>query len=169
MNQPNHLQATVLLSLGSNLGVREAHLNAALVLLEEQPGIQVIRRSRFYETAPVGVLEQPAFLNIAAEIETDLSPLELLNVAQDVERLVGRIPSFRWGPRVIDIDVILWGNEVIRDARLTVPHPAFRSRAFVLRPLAEIAPDARDPETGLLVGELAARVAGEVEVFENTP
>ncbi|MBI2432350.1 MAG: 2-amino-4-hydroxy-6-hydroxymethyldihydropteridine diphosphokinase [Candidatus Hydrogenedentes bacterium] len=158
--------ARVLLSLGSNLGDRKVNLEAALAMLAETPGVRVLRQSRVYETMPVGVVDQPEFLNLAAEIETDLAPLELLNVAQDIERRLGRTPTFRWGPRVLDIDIILWGRQVIREARLEVPHPRFRERFFVLVPLAEIAPDAVDPETGRTVAELAAGL-GKVKAAGN--
>jgi len=139
--------------LGSNLGDRSANIRGALNAIE---GARIERVSREYETEPWGVEEQPSFINVVAEIETTLEPLELLDAMKVVESNLGRGPSEKWGPRVIDIDIVLWGNSVIRTARLTIPHSSFRKRAFVLVPLAEIAPDVVDPETGLTVAELAA-------------
>jgi len=164
MNDTRHTEQ-VFLSLGSNVGDRARNLRAALEALDGSEGIRLRRVSGCYETEPIGVKDQPAFLNVAAEIETVLQPLELLNAVKDVERGLGRIPSVRWGPRLIDIDIVLWGSRVIDTDRLSVPHPRFRSRAFVLAPLAEIAPDAVDPVTGLTVAELAASpdATGRVE------
>jgi 2-amino-4-hydroxy-6-hydroxymethyldihydropteridine diphosphokinase len=154
----------IFLALGSNLGDRKANLEAALAGLEAR-GVRVLRRSRVWETEPVGVVDQPPFLNMAAEIETELTPLELLNVAQEVEVSTGRQPTFRWGPRVIDIDLILWGDKMIREPRLQVPHPRFRARGFVLKPLAEIAPEAVDPESG----ETMAALAEQLEDSSSSP
>jgi 2-amino-4-hydroxy-6-hydroxymethyldihydropteridine diphosphokinase len=144
------------MSLGSNMGDRVCHLRAALDGLRHLPGTEVLAVSNAYETEPLGEVQQPAFLNVAAEIETDLGPLELLNAAQTLEKRLGRTPSYSWGPRCIDIDIILWGPQTMATDRLTLPHAAFRTRAFVLTPLAEIAPDAVDPVSGKSVAELAA-------------
>lgn len=148
----------VLLSLGSNLGDRDAYLSEAVNALAELPGVALVAASTRHDTAPVGVVDQPAFLNMAAEIETDLAPLELLNAVKAIESRLGRQPTYRWGPRVIDIDLILWGEMCFESETLTLPHPAFRDRAFVLKPLAEIAPEAVDPVTGKTVAELASLV-----------
>lgn len=144
------------LSLGSNVEDRAGHLAAALRELSRRDRVRIIKVSRCYETEPLGVTDQPLFLNIAAEIETDLRPLELLEAAKDIERQLGRKPAGRWQPREADIDLILWGQAVVQSEVLTLPHARFRVRAFVLTPLAEIAPDAVDPETGRTVRELAA-------------
>lgn len=154
----------VYLSLGSNLGDRLANLEAALKQLGTHERIQRMECSGCYETSPVGSLDQPVFLNMAAEIETDLEPLELLNVAKEIEAGLGRTETYRWGPRVVDIDLILCGPAIVESERLTVPHPEFRRRAFVLQPLAEIAPQAVDPVTKKTVAELAAspEAAGQV-------
>jgi 2-amino-4-hydroxy-6-hydroxymethyldihydropteridine diphosphokinase len=147
------------LSLGSNVGdssVRIGRLLNALLALRAVKGVRLVRVSDCYETEPVGDTDQPAFLNLAAEIETVLEPLELLNAVKDIERMVGRTPSERWGPREIDIDIVLWGPRVMDTRRLALPHKEFRKRAFVLRPLADIAPDAVDPVSGSTVAQLAA-------------
>lgn len=148
----------IYLSLGSNQGRREANLCAARDALDAIDGLQVTVESDCYETDPVGVEDQPAFLNVVLGVETSLGPLELLDRVKNIERRLGRVPSVRWGPRVIDIDVVLWGDVVMDSEKLTLPHKEFRNRAFVLIPLAEIAPDAIDPVTGTSVAELAARV-----------
>jgi len=120
-------------------------------------------------TQPLGDEEQPSFVNMAAEIETTLEPLELLHVAKAIEVALGRRPGERWGPRTIDIDIVLCGLTVLDTPTLTVPHKEFRNRAFVLVPLVEIAPEAVDPVTGCTVAELAARPAVGGLVSERLP
>ena len=148
------------------MGDRSGHLRAAIMALRALDGVEVTRVSRCYETEPVGVTEQPAFLNLAAEIETVLEPLELLNAVKGIEETLGRRPSEHWGPRKIDIDVILWGTRVMDSGRLSLPHKEFRTRAFVLMPLAEIAPDAVDPISGLTVEQLAAQPGAQGRVIQ---
>ncbi len=145
------------LSLGSNLGDRRANLRAALDALEHLPQTRVTIESHVFETDAWGVTDQPAFLNLVAEIETDLTPLELLNAVKSIERVLGREPGTRWGPRTIDLDIVLWEDTVLSTPELTIPHAEFRNRAFVLVPLAEIAPERVDPVSGRTVAELAAR------------
>jgi len=157
------------LSLGSNAGDRVANLRAALQALAGMERIRVGKVSSAYETAPVGYTDQPAFLNLAAEIETAFEPLELLNAAKDIERGLGRTPTVRWGPREIDIDLILWGSRTVETESLVLPHKEFRRRAFVLIPLAEIAPDALDPVTGLSVRELVGRPEAQGQVTRLGP
>ena len=145
----------VYLSLGSNVGTRLVNVRSAVSALRAEPGVNVLRESRVYETEPVGDARQDLFLNMAVAVETMLGPLEFLDRIQAIEKQVGRVPARRWGPRVIDIDIVLWDDLVIDSDRLTIPHPEFRARAFVLAPLSEIAPVARDPVTGLTVLELS--------------
>ena len=121
--------------LGSNLGDREATLRAAIAAL---PGVVAVSELR--ETDPVGVTEQPAFLNGAVALETDLSPRELLETLLAVERELGRQRRERWGPRTIDLDLLVYGSETVDEPGLTVPHPRLHERRFALDPLAEIAP-----------------------------
>ena len=144
------------LSLGGNVGDRRGTLEAAVDALDALPGIEVTARSCCYETEPVGDIEQPRFLNMAVEVETTYEPLELLEAVKGIEQALGRGSGPRWGPRPVDIDIVLWGNRMVESDRLTLPHKEFRNRAFVLAPLAEIAPDAVDPVTGKTVAELAA-------------
>ena len=147
----------VQLSLGSNVGGRGRNLEAALAALGQLPETSLTRRSHVYETEPYGVSEQPGFLNMAAEIETGLQPLELLEAIKAIESRLGRRHAQRWGPREIDIDIVLWDDMILDTDALTVPHPDFRRRAFVLIPLAEIAPEAVDPITSQTVAQLASR------------
>jgi 2-amino-4-hydroxy-6-hydroxymethyldihydropteridine diphosphokinase len=136
------------LGLGSNLGDRQGNIDEAIRRLEATEGIAVTRRSSTLDTAPVGGPEQPRYLNAACEVETALSPHELLRAALRIERQMGRRRTVRWGPRIIDIDILLFGELIIEDADLVVPHPRLAERGFVLAPLAEIAPKLRHPATG---------------------
>ena len=148
----------VYLSLGSNVGDRLENLRAAVEALRAETGIVVLRESRVYETEPVGDVDQGAFLNMAVAIETRLRPLEFLDRTQAIETRLGRVSTRRWGPRVIDIDIVLWDDMVMDTERLTIPHPEFRKRAFVLVPLAEISPKIIDPVTERRIDVLAAAV-----------
>jgi 2-amino-4-hydroxy-6-hydroxymethyldihydropteridine diphosphokinase len=139
-------------ALGSNLGDRDASLRAALDGL--RPIIQSMRVSSFHETAPVGVGDQPLFLNAAAVGETALPARDLLRILLDMEARLGRERPYPGAPRTLDLDLILYGSEVIDSPDLVVPHPRFRQRRFVLEPLSEIAADWRDPVTGRTVSEL---------------
>jgi len=131
----------VFLGLGSNLGDREALLRRALARVASLPGTEVLRVSAIRETEPWGVTDQPAFLNAAAEIRTELEPQSLLTALKQIEREVGRTPTFRWGPREIDVDLLLYGARRVEIERLTLPHPHILEREFVREPLAEIAPE----------------------------
>jgi 2-amino-4-hydroxy-6-hydroxymethyldihydropteridine diphosphokinase len=146
-----------------------ANLRAALDALAGTGRVRVVKVSSAYETAPVGFPDQPAFVNLAVEIETALTPLELLNAVKEIERRLGRTPTARWGPREIDIDLVLWGSRVMDTAFLVLPHKEFRTRAFVLEPLAEIAPDAVDPVTGFTVQALRDRPGAQGGVTKLGP
>lgn len=132
--------------MGSNLGNLEENLARALALLESEK-IQVVERSSIYETEPQDVTDQPWFLNMAIACETRCFPLQLLTAARDVERQMGRVRRVRRGPRVIDIDILLFGSAVMDTPRLTVPHPRMLERRFAIEPLLEIAPDLVHPVT----------------------
>ncbi len=156
----------VYLSLGGNMGDRKARLAEAVEALDGLPDTTVRTVSRCYETEPLGLTDQPAFLNLAVEIETSLKPLELLEAAKAIERRLGRARGRPWGPRPIDIDIILYGSLAMDRPELTLPHKEFRRRAFVLTPLAEIAPGATDPVSGKTVAELAGAPEAEGAVRE---
>jgi len=144
---------TAYVGLGANLGNREAALRGALAALADAPGVRVLRVSPLYETDPVGVTDQPPFLNQVAELETDLAPDDLLALLLAIERRFGRRRRIRWGPRTLDLDLLLYGDAQIATERLHVPHPRMTERAFVLVPLADIAPDLVIPGTGRCVRE----------------
>ncbi|PKB64891.1 MAG: 2-amino-4-hydroxy-6-hydroxymethyldihydropteridine diphosphokinase [SAR202 cluster bacterium Io17-Chloro-G3] len=138
---------TVYLGLGSNMGERVENISYALRLLSESVQLDCV--SSMYETEPLEYREQDPFLNLVCKAKTKLSPKRLLLRAKSVEENVGRVPTFRYGPRVLDIDVLLFGEEIIDTAELTVPHPRMTERAFVLVPLLEIAPDLVHPSQRL--------------------
>jgi 2-amino-4-hydroxy-6-hydroxymethyldihydropteridine diphosphokinase len=144
--------------LGANLGDREATLLRAVELLADEEGVAVLAVSRLRETDPVGVEEQPRFLNGAVLVETTLAPRELLEVLLRVERALGRVrDGTRWGPRVLDLDLLVYEDEVVDEPGLRVPHPRVHERRFALEPLAELAPELEIPGRGR-VSELLARL-----------
>jgi 2-amino-4-hydroxy-6-hydroxymethyldihydropteridine diphosphokinase len=145
--------------LGSNLGDREATIRRALELLDSDPEIELVAVSSQRETDPVGYLEQPRFLNLACSLETDLSPRELLDRLLAVERALGRRRDGpRFGPRTIDLDLLLYGDVSLHEPGLTVPHPRLAERRFALEPLAEL-----DPDLALPDGRPVADLLSELE------
>ncbi len=149
---------TVYLGLGSNLGSRQDNCLRAVSLLEEN-GLKITRRSAMYETEPWGVKDQPRFINMAVEAETDVSPHELLSLIKKIESDMGRLAEKKWGPRVIDIDILLYENMRMNGDELTIPHPLMHEREFVLRPLSEIAPERVHPVLCKTIRELLDRKA----------
>ena len=151
------------LGLGSNLGQREANLAQAVGRLARSHQVQVLRSSSIYETEPWGFTHQPRFLNAALEITAGIPPVSLLELVKAVETTIGRQPTFRWGPRLIDIDILLYGNQVIQqdDPDLQIPHPRLAERAFALVTLAELAPDVLHPILKVPVGQLAEYAEGK--------
>ncbi|HEV2492979.1 MAG TPA: 2-amino-4-hydroxy-6-hydroxymethyldihydropteridine diphosphokinase [Terriglobia bacterium] len=158
----------VYLSLGSNLGERQAHLEAALGKLAERK-IAVTRVSSFYKTEPVDFRPQPWFLNCVAEAETELMPLQLLKALKWIERALGRRPGMAKGPRPIDIDILLYENLVVRSETLTIPHARLADRRFVLIPLRELAPNLRHPVTQRTVLDMLSDIADSSQVVRLKP
>ena len=142
------------------MGDRELKLLAAVAELGRLPGTRVTALSQFYETEPVGGVPQDDFYNAVARLTTTLSPLELLQQLQRIERAVfHRVPSGRWGPRSMDLDILLYGDLVLADERLTIPHPRLAERRFALQPLADIAASVVHPVLGRSIAELLASLA----------
>ena len=141
------MSVSAFIGLGGNLGDTRQILDAAIVRLGEHPGLRLTGRSRFYRTPPWGPVPQPDFINAAIRVDTDLAPHALLDVLLDTERAFGRVrDGQRWGPRVLDLDLLSYGNLILHDDRLQVPHPRMAERAFVLLPLADL--DAEYPVPG---------------------
>jgi 2-amino-4-hydroxy-6-hydroxymethyldihydropteridine diphosphokinase len=150
--------ARAYVGLGSNLGDREATLRRALELLDREPGVTVVAVSSLRETDPVGPVDQPRFLNGVVALETELAPGALVGRLLAVERALGRTREGpRWGPRTVDLDLLIHGTEIVDEPGTTVPHPRLHARRFVLEPLAELAPDLTVPGRGS-VRDLLARV-----------
>ena len=145
----------VFLGIGGNLGDRRATMRSAVELIRAVTSD--VRVSSLYETAAWGVTDQPSFLNAVVRGQTELPPLDLLDAMQSIENKLGRVRTQHWGPRAIDIDILLYGSDVIDVPRLTVPHPYMSQRGFVLRPLADLAAGLTLPD-GSLVGELLTTI-----------
>ncbi len=149
----------VYIGIGSNLGNREENCLRALALLSVR-GIIIRKRSSLYETEPWGVEDQPKFINMAAEVETELGPGKLLETVKSVEEELGRKEGYRWRPRVIDLDILFYDNLVMDSPDLKIPHLLMHERKFVLRPLAEIAPDKVHPVLKKTIRELLSEIKG---------
>ena len=160
MDSLNGEGVTAYLGLGSNLGDREGNLAKAMTCLEDPPALSLTRSSSIYETAPWGYTDQPDFLNCVLEIETSLSPVSLLMRIKEVESELGRRPSRQYGPRLIDVDILLYGDSIIQsdEPDLKIPHPRMDQRAFVLVPLAELNGKLLHPTLRVTVDELALSV-----------
>ncbi len=143
------LTTEVFLGLGSNLGDRDAHLNDAIAALDVIDSIGITAQSSVLETEPVGNEDQGAFLNVVVEIETTLSPQQLMRTCLEIEMQQGRVRDKKWGPRTIDIDILFFSDQLIQEDGLHVPHPEVENRSFALIPLAEIAPTMVHPALGL--------------------
>lgn len=144
------------LGLGSNIGDREQQLREAIDILNNYQYITVIQESPIYETAPVGYTEQPNFLNLCVEVSTALTPHELLERCLQTEQQLHRVRKERWGPRTLDVDILLYDDKIIDDSDLTVPHPRMVERAFVLIPLNDIAPDVVEPRSEKKISDLVS-------------
>lgn len=144
------------LSIGGNMGDRQAYLQAALKKLDKHPDCRLGSVSHIYETPAWGKTDQADFLNLACQVETDLSAQEFLTFCQEIEQDLDRVRIEKWGQRTIDLDIIFWDDQVIEEENLIVPHPYAHERAFVLLPLADIAADYRHPGLGQRVEELVS-------------
>jgi len=158
------VQTDAYIALGSNMGDRELNLLRAVAEIGKLPDCKVTGLSSFYETSPVGVTEQPAFYNAVLRLHTSLPPHELLDRLLRIEtEIFGRTRTVHWGPRRMDLDLLLYGETTIADDRLTVPHPRMCERRFVLQPLADIAPELLHP----LVGQSIATLLGALHSDET--
>ena len=142
------METTAFVGIGSNLGDREANLRSAIELLTAEDGIEVVAVSEVRETEPVGPVEQGPFLNGVVQVETTLPPGDLLERLLSVESRLGRVRTERWGPRTIDLDLLLYGSERVDEPGLTVPHPRLHERRFALEPLLDLDPALEIPELG---------------------
>ncbi len=156
--------AVVYVGLGSNLGDREALVFQAIAMLGALSQINVVRRAGIYETEPVGRQDQPWFVNTVVEIETSLGPETLLTQTQEIETRLGRQRRAQWGPREIDLDILLYGDRVMNTSQLTLPHPELHRRRFVLVPLCELAPDLIHPVLKRPLRELLSALHGTKQV-----
>ena len=154
---------SVYLSLGSNIGDRARHIARALELLAAR-GVRVVKQSALYETEPVEMRAQDWFLNGVVEVETDFSPQQLMQTLLEIERTMGRERVTPKGPRIIDMDILLYGSAVVHEAQLGIPHPRMAERRFVLVPFAEIAPGAVHPILKKTIRELLSETADRSEV-----
>jgi 2-amino-4-hydroxy-6-hydroxymethyldihydropteridine diphosphokinase len=145
---------TAYLGLGSNVGERLEQLESAIKILDNVEGVQVSQISSVYETEPVGYVDQPNFLNLCVEVKTELTPQQLLQQCFYTEQQLHRVRDIRWGPRTLDVDILLYEDEIIEEENLIVPHPRMRERSFVLTPLNDIAADVVEPRTQLSISEL---------------
>ena len=153
------------LGLGSNVGDRQEYLREAIRRVAGADGVNLLRQSRVYETEPIGITDQPEFLNMVVEVEIaeEMEARELLALVRQIEKDVGRTKRERWGPREIDVDVLLVGEERVKEADFEVPHPRMWERAFVMAPLAELAPEVKGP-TGETAAEVAERLRREQRI-----
>jgi|SRR5690625_822898 len=159
------------IALGTNIEPREDYLNQALELLTKDKRINILNKSSIYQTVPVGYVDQPDFLNMVIEIDTSLIAIDLLDVCQEIEQHLGRKRTIRFGPRTIDLDILLYNQENRQSERLIIPHPRMHERAFVLVPLREISPKLYIPQIGKyvldLINELSAEAIEDVTLYRS--
>jgi 2-amino-4-hydroxy-6-hydroxymethyldihydropteridine diphosphokinase len=169
MASPQAITEIAYIGMGSNIEDREFHLTEAIRLLQQYTTIHIRKSSSIYETDPVGFTEQAAFLNRVIQVETDLKPAELFKCMLAVEQQLGRVRDVRWGPRTIDLDLLLYGQLLSDEPELIIPHPRMAERAFVLIPLLEIADDKTIPDLDKLKHHAALLAGKEVVKRWNTP
>ncbi|SES43320.1 2-amino-4-hydroxy-6-hydroxymethyldihydropteridinediphosphokinase [Psychrobacillus sp. OK032] len=155
------------ISLGSNIGNRLHFLQQAVFLLQGAKDVKVRQVSSVYETDPVGYVDQDAFLNIVVELETSLTPHELLQTCNEIEAELGRTREIHWGPRTVDLDILLYNEESMKTENLIIPHPRMTERGFVLIPLVEINPDLREPITNRSIMEFAHALKEGVHLWQT--
>ncbi len=155
--------STAYLGLGTNLGDRKEILRRAVDAIALK--MSICKQSSLYETAAWGYVDQPDFLNQVIEVETDLTPLRLLNFLKKTEQKLGRVENFRYGPRLIDLDILFFDDLVENTSRLQIPHPRIPERAFVLVPLNEIAPALRHPVSGKTAAEMLIELPDKMEIW----
>jgi 2-amino-4-hydroxy-6-hydroxymethyldihydropteridine diphosphokinase len=168
MSSPQSITAYI--AIGANLGEREKTMRRALAMLDETDGVRVARVSSFIENPAVGgPADSPAFLNGVAEVQTTFSPEALLDRLLEIEQQLGRVRREKWEPRAIDLDVILFGDQIVNTDRLTIPHPLMHERQFVLEPLAEIAPEVVHPILNENAAQLWAQLRRRLAVSQTKP
>lgn len=160
--------ALVYIALGSNLGKRLATLERATRQLVEGGNFILVDKSPYYETDPIGPQDQPPFINSVLQLQTDLPPRELLQRLQDIERRLGRQRGVQWGPRTIDLDILLYDDIIVKEETLEIPHPRMHRRRFVLEPLCDIAPEVIHPLLGKTAIELLKGLDCEEATVNNT-
>ncbi|HET7628833.1 MAG TPA: 2-amino-4-hydroxy-6-hydroxymethyldihydropteridine diphosphokinase [Bacillales bacterium] len=152
---------TAYIGLGTNIGERDRYLHEAVLRMDGHRRIHVTRLSSIYETEPIGCTDQADFLNMVAEVSTELAPDELLHATASVENQLGRTREVRWGPRTIDLDILLYNQATIETDALTIPHPRMHERAFVLVPLSELNPSFQVPGTNVSLSEYVKQISGK--------
>jgi len=164
------MEHTAYISIGSNMGDKIANCRNGIAGLAQTEGIAVVRLASCYRTAPVDYLEQDWFINTVVKIKTSLPPTQLLRELKAIETNVGRKPSpVRFGPRILDLDIVMYDDDVIEQKNLIVPHPRMHERRFVLQPVCDINPDALHPVLGLKIADLLALLDGNQQPIEEIP
>ena len=156
---------SVYIGIGSNLGDKAGNCRRAVEVILADARNRIVQCSPFYQTEPVGKKEQDWFINGVSAMETSMEPAELLEFLMGVEKMMGRVRRERWGPRVIDLDILIFGQEVINKEGLQIPHPRLHERRFVLVPLRDIAPDLMHPLLGKTISQILAELPGEEKVL----